>query len=236
MQTACPPLLALLPSGLAGSPSDAAASTPPLTLLDDPGEWSAFSRARAGQPGCWESSVVFAGTHCAACALTIEDALRQVPGVLSADVSAASHRGRIVWSDSAVKPSGWMQAAARVGYPAVPAGDAFATDRRHVETCQALWRLGVAGLCMMRTMRYAWPAYVAKPGDRAPDMAQLPRWAFRVLPLPVLLFSCMPFFKTGMRDLRHRRVSMDLPAALGMAITFAVSSLRTFEPPGDLRC
>ena len=50
-----------------------------------------------------------------ACALTIEDALRRIPGVLSADVSAASHRGRIVWSDQAVKPSDWMQAAARAG-------------------------------------------------------------------------------------------------------------------------
>jgi Cu2+-exporting ATPase len=47
-----------------------------------------------------------------------------------------------------------------------------------------------------------------------------------------LLFSCAPFFRNALRDLRHRRVSMDLPVALGMAITFAVSSLGTFEPNG----
>ncbi|MEP6589364.1 MAG: cation-translocating P-type ATPase [Polaromonas sp.] len=186
----------------------------------------------AQQPACWESSVVFEGMHCAACALTIEDALRRVPGVLSAEISAASHRGRIVWSEQAIKPSGWMQAAARAGYPAVPANDAFASDRRRVETRQALWRLGVAGLCMMQVMMYAWPAYVAEPGDLAPDMAQLLRWASWVLSLPVLLFSCAPFFRNALRDLRHRRVSMDLPVALGMAITFAVSSLGTFEPNG----
>ena len=170
--------------------------------------------------------------HCAACALTIEDALQRVPGVLSAEVSATSHRGRIVWSDQAVKPSDWMQAAARAGYPAVPANDAFANDRRRAETRQALWRLGVAGLCMMQVMMYAWPAYVAEPGDLAPDMAQLLRWASWVLSLPVLLFSCAPFFGNALRDLRHCRVSMDLPVALGMAITFAVSSIGTFEPKG----
>ena len=224
--------LALLPSGMAGDAPDATASTTLLTLLDDPGEWSAFSRPLAGQSSCWESSVVFDGMHCAACALTIEDALRKVPGVLSADISAASHRGRIVWSDTTIKPSSWMQAAAHVGYPAVPAGDAFANDRRRVETRQALWRLGVAGLCMMQVMMYAWPAYVAEPGDLAPDMAQLLRWASWVLSLPVLLFSCSPFFKNALRDLRHRRVSMDMPAALGMVITFVVSSMGTFEPNG----
>jgi len=222
----------LPPTGLSGEMPAPAGNATPLALLDDPQEWSAFSRPVDQQPSCWESSVVFEGMHCAACALTIEDALRRVPGVLSAQISAASHRGRIVWSEQAIKPSGWMQAAARAGYPAVPANDAFASDRRRVETRQALWRLGVAGLCMMQVMMYAWPAYVAEPGDLAPDMAQLLRWASWVLCLPVLLFSCAPFFRNALRDLRHRRVSMDLPVALGMGITFAVSSLGTFEPNG----
>ncbi|MEO7399988.1 MAG: cation-translocating P-type ATPase, partial [Polaromonas sp.] len=225
-----------LPLSLSGLPGEgappAAGHSTPLALLDDPQEWTAFSRSLDRQPGCWESSVVFEGMHCAACALTIEDALRRVPGVLSVEVSAASHRGRIVWSDQAVRPSSWMHAAARAGYPAVPANDAFANDRRRVETRQALWRLGVAGLCMMQVMMYAWPAYVAEPGDLAPDMAQLLRWASWVLSLPVLLFSCAPFFGNALRDLRHRRISMDLPVALGMAITFAVSSIGTFEPRG----
>ena len=232
MQTVSLSPLSLSPSSLPGDMPDPAVSATPLSMLDDPHEWSAFSRSLAGQPSCWESSVVFEGMHCAACALTIEDALRRVPGVLSADISAASHRGRIVWSDQAIKPSGWMQAAARAGYPAVPANDAFANDRRRVETRQALWRLGVAGMCMMQVMMYAWPAYVAEPGDLTPEMAQLLRWASWVLSLPVLLFSCAPFFRNALRDLRHRRVSMDLPVALGMGITFAVSSLGTFEPNG----
>ena len=232
MQTASLSPLSLSPSTLADElPASMTAGTP-LVMLDDPDEWSAFSRPVAGQSSCWESSVVFEGMHCAACALTIEDALRKVPGVLSADISAASHRGRIVWSDAHISPSGWMQAAARAGYPAVPASDAFANDRRRVETRQALWRLGVAGLCMMQVMMYAWPAYVAEPGDLAPDMAQLLRWASWVLSLPVLLFSCAPFFRNALRDLRHRRISMDLPVALGMGITFAVSSIGTFEPGG----
>ena len=232
MQTVSLSPLPLSSSGLPGVKPAKAASATPLAMLDDPQEWTAFSRSLPGQSSCWESSVVFEGMHCAACALTIEDALRRVPGVLSAQISAASHRGRIVWSDQTIKPSGWMQAAARAGYPAVPANDAFANDRRRVETRQALWRLGVAGLCMMQVMMYAWPAYIADPGDLAPDMAHLLRWASWVLSLPVLLFSCTPFFRNALRDLRHRRISMDFPVALGMAITFIVSSLGTFEPTG----
>ena len=202
-------------------------------LLDDPQEWARFSQSEAGQgEGCWSSSVVFEGMHCAACAISIEDALRQVPGVKSVQVSAASHRGRIVWSSQQTRPSQWMQASSAAGYKAVPANDAHAHERRRREARRMVWRVAVAGLCMMQVMMYATPAYVAEAGDITPDMLQLLRWASWVLSLPVMLFSCTPFFAAAWRDLRQRRIGMDLPVAIGMLGTFVVSSLGTFEPEG----
>jgi len=203
-----------------------------LGLLDDPQEWSAFSRPVEGQADCWESHLVIEGMHCAACALTVEDALLGVPGVASASVSAGSHRARVVWQADAVQPSGWMQAVLKAGYRAVPANDAFANQRRRQETRKALWRWSVAGLCMMQVMMYAWPAYVALPGDLSAEMEQLLRWASWVLTLPVMLFSCGPFFSAAMRDVAQHRISMDLPVALGMGITFVVSTAGTFDPQG----
>ena len=201
-------------------------------MLDDPQEWSAFSRPSATGQGCWESNVVIEGMHCAACSLTVEDALKKVPGVLSAQVGAASRRAKIVWSSADVLPSAWMHAVQASGYRAVPANDAFASERRKRETRQALWRWLVAGLCMMQVMMYAYPAYVARPGDLSGEMEQLLRWASWVLTLPVMLFSCGPFFRNALRDLSHARISMDLPVTLGILITFVVSSVGTFEPQG----
>lgn len=220
------------PAGLPALTATPGQADTPLHLLDDPQEWSAFSRPVPGKPGCWESSVVFEGMHCAACALTLEESLGRLPGVESVQVSSASHRGRIVWGEGAVKPSDWMQAAQRAGYRALPANDAFLNERRKAEMRQAVWRMGVAGLCMMQVMMYAWPLYVADPADMAPDLRNLLRWASWVLSLPVLIFSSGPFFRNALRDLRERRVSMDLPVALGMAITFAVSTAGTFDPNG----
>lgn len=201
-------------------------------LLDDPAEWGVFSRPLEGQPGCWESHLVIEGMHCAACALTVEDALASVPGVSRASVSAGSRRASVVWQADAVQPSGWMEAVRRAGYRAVPANDAFASLRRRQETRKALWRWLVAGLCMMQVMMYAWPAYVAAPGDLSAEMEQLLRWASWVLTLPVMLFSCGPFFSAALRDVLQRRISMDLPVAIGMGITFAVSTAGTFDPQG----
>lgn len=203
-----------------------------LALLDDELEWSVFSRPDEAHSGRWESNVMIEGMHCAACALSVEEALKNVPGVVAADVSAGSQRARVVWDAQSVLPSRWMSAVLDCGYRAVPANDAFARERRKMESRKALWRMMVAGLCMMQVMMYAYPAYIARGGDLSAEAEQLLRWASWVLTLPVIFFSCGPFFGNAWRDLLHRRVSMDLPVALGMAITFAVSTAGTFEPAG----
>jgi Cu2+-exporting ATPase len=208
-----------------------------VELLDDRQEWLRFSQPHPKQDaqnpnGCWDSQVVIQGMHCAACAFTVEDALMAVPGVQAVEVNASTHRAKVVWSEAQVKPSTWMAAIARAGYGALPAADSSLRQARHEESRRALWRWLVAGFCMMQVMMYAYPAYVAKDGDITPDMVFLLRWASWVLTLPVVLFSCGPFFSNAWRDIRARRVSMDLPVALGMLITFLLSSVATFEPAG----
>lgn len=207
-------------------------NTDRLQLLDDPAEWAAFSLPESELPGQWSSSVVFEGMHCAACAITLEDALRSVPGVSSVQISSASHRGRIVWSPEQTRPSQWMRSVERFGYKAVPANDAHAHERRRQEGRRMVWRLSVAAMGMMQVMMYATPAYLSAPGDISAESMHLLRWASWVLSLPVMFFSCAPFFSSAWRDLRERQISMDLPVALGMVVTFVVSSLGTFEPNG----
>ena len=209
-----------------------------VALLDDPLEWATFGRplqaagSDAGASPAWESHMVLEGMHCAACALTIEEALRALPGVASADVSAATHRARVVWNPERVLPSQWMAQVRKAGYRAIPAMDALGRERRLAESRKALWRWLVAGFCMMQVMMYAWPAYVATPGDLSMEMETLLRWASWVISLPVVLFACGPFFSSALRDVRQLRVSMDLPVALGMLITFVVSTMGTFDPAG----
>ncbi len=219
-------------AALAPAPTEHNTPQQRLELLDAPEEWSAFSLPEKTDSGCWRSSVVFEGMHCAACAITLEDALRAVPGVQSVQISGASHRGQIVWSPDLTRPSEWMRSVERHGYKALPANDAHAHARRREEARRMVWRWAVAAMCMMQVMMYATPTYLTQPGDISDEAVHLLRWASWVLSLPVMFFSCTPFFSQAWRDLRERQISMDLPVALGMVVTFVVSTLGTFEPQG----
>lgn len=200
-------------------------------VWDDPEEWKSFSYpAGAQSPGEWQSHVSVQGMHCAACAGVIEGALLSVPGVTSAQVNAATGQASVHWSEASAKPSQWLAAVEQAGYQVVPVDDVQSLHDQRVAHRLALWRWLVAGFCMMQVMMYAIPAYVAGPGELTDDMSALLRWASWVLSLPVIIFSCGPYFQSAWRDIRMRRVSMDLPVALGILITFGISTIGTFEP------
>ena len=201
-------------------------------VIDDPLEWAAFSRPSTREQGLIESSIMIEGITCSACAVTIEQVLRALPGVEQADVSAASRRATVLWSPQHVRPSQWMGEIRKAGYLPIPANDSSARAARLQESRTMLWRWLVAGLCMMQVMMYAYPAYVALPGDLSAESEHLLRWASWVLTLPVVLFSCGPFFRSALQDLAQRRISMDLPVAIALVITFGVSTAGTFEPQG----
>lgn len=204
----------------------------PWTILNHPEEWTKFSQANANEEGVWASYLAIDGMHCAACAINIERSLKTIPGVLNAQVNAASGRATVSWQEKQVKPSSWLQAISDAGYGVMPATEYFAQDDRRHQQRLMLWRLLVAAFCMIQVMMYSMPAYYASPGEISANTLNLMRWASWVLSLPVLFFSCGPFYKNAFKDLKRQQISMDLPVALGITITFLVSSAATFDPSG----
>jgi len=179
-----------------------------------------------------ETVLQLSGMHCAACSGLIERALHRVDGVRSAVVSAATERATVCWDPARTRPSALIGAVQGAGYGAVPDAAAPARALRRQAHRQALWRLFVASFCAMQVMMLATPSYVAGPGDLTPEMRQLLNWGSWILSLPVLAFSAGPFFSGAWQALRARRIGMDVPVSLGVAITFIASTGATFSPDG----
>jgi len=206
----------------------------PLSVVDDPveqGRWTRWISGAAGER-LGESSLQLSGMYCAACAGIIERAIAGVDGVRSVQVNASAQRATVCWDPQRAQPSALIEAVRGAGYDAVPDAAAPARALRRLEHRRALWRLFVASFCAMQVMMMATPGYVAGPGEMAPDLWQLLAWGSWLLTLPVLVFSAGPFFGGAWRALRQRRIAMEVPVALGIAITFVASSGAAFDPGG----
>jgi Cu2+-exporting ATPase len=175
-----------------------------------------------------------AGMHCAACSGIIEAALLKLPGVEGASVNPASARLALRWWPSRTALADVLAALQSAGYRATPDVAAPARELRRQERRQALWRLFVAGFLMMQVMMLATPAYVAEAGELSPDLDRLLRWGSWVLTLPVMAFAAGPFFSGAWRQLRAGRLGMDVPVAVGIAVTFVASTGALFDPAGPL--
>lgn len=203
-----------------------------LGLFDHPEFQQAFVRPLAGDER--EADLILEGITCAACVWLNERHLAELPGVVAVQVNYATRRASIRWHEPQVRLSQILAAVAAIGYRAHPYDALRSEQLAQQEQRTALWRLFVAGFGMMQVMMYAFPAYIAGVGDMSDTAASLMRWASMVLTLPVVLYSAAPFFQRAWRDLRLRRLGMDVPVALGVGAAFVASVWATLSGTGEV--
>lgn len=209
-------------------------TTNPWVILDTEDQWQRFSQSVSDDPSqpLVQSSLLLDDLRCAACSGIVERGLNRLPGIISTRVSMSKKRAVVVWSPALTRPSSILSAIQALGYSASPASHNENQLNATAKSRAAFWRWLVAGFCMMQVMMYASPSYFTKAGDISNDISHLLNWAAWLLSLPVMLFSSRTFFSNAWRDLKFRQISMDLPVALGIGITFIVSSAATFDPSG----
>ncbi|MFN3986424.1 MAG: heavy metal translocating P-type ATPase [Rhodocyclaceae bacterium] len=170
-----------------------------------------------------EASLILEGITCAACVWLNEQHVARQPGVSLVEVNYATRRARVRWDERSIKLSEILSAIQAIGYRAYPYDAERSEQVAQRERRSMLWRVFVAGFGMMQVMMYAYPSYIAGDGDLSAEAEALMRWASLVLTLPVVFYSAAPFFQRAVRDLKLRRLGMDVPVALGVGSAFVAS-------------
>lgn len=203
-----------------------------LRLFDHEAVQRSFVRALGDDER--EAALILEGITCAACIWLNERHLSRLPGVTAVSINYSTRRARVRWDGKRILLSEILSAIAEIGYRAHPYDRSRHEALAEKERRQALWRVFVAGFGAMQVMMYAFPAYVAGDGEMSPEIAQLMRWASLVLTLPVVFYSAAPFFRNAWRELKLRRLGMDVPVALGVGVAFLASLWATLRGGGEV--
>ncbi|MDM8192045.1 cadmium-translocating P-type ATPase [Pseudomonas koreensis] len=209
----------------------------PVQLSD---ELALYDRADVQQPfvrhegDLAETTLLMEGISCAACGWLIEKHLRTLPAVAEARLNLSNHRLHVRWADSQLPLSQILAELRHIGYAAHPYQADRASEQLASENRLALRQLGVAGLlwfqAMMATMA-TWPEFNI---DLSPELHTILRWVALFLTTPIVFYSCAPFFKGAMRDLRTRHLTMDVSVSLAIGSAYIAGIWTSITGVGEL--
>ena len=188
--------------------------------LADPAFLTAYATSLGDDK--WSTQIAVDGIHCGACVWLIEQRLRGIPGVLAATVNYSTRRVALQWDARTVQLPQVFQALAEVGYRPLPNARHQSELNHRRARRLAILRTLVAWLAMMQVMMFAWPGYIDPEGLNTAEQGIF-QWGSLALTLPALLFSGWPFLMGALRDVRNRRLGMDVPVTLGLWSAFAAS-------------
>ncbi|WP_130900770.1 heavy metal translocating P-type ATPase [Pseudomonas sp. Sample_11] len=209
----------------------------PVQLTD---ELALYDRADVQQPfvrhegDLAETTLLMEGISCAACGWLIEKHLRTLPAVAEARLNLSNHRLHVRWADAQLPLSQILAELRHIGYAAHPYQSDRASEQLASENRLALRQLGVAGLlwfqAMMATMA-TWPEFNI---DLSPELHTILRWVALFLTTPIVFYSCAPFFKGAMRDLRTRHLTMDVSVSLAIGSAYIAGIWTSITGVGEL--
>ena len=167
-----------------------------------------------------DAHLLVEGIHCAACVWLIERSMMRTPGVRSAGVNLAGKRLHLRWDSSKVKLSTLIHQLSNVGYSGVPYDPEVAEGTMKRVNRALLYRLFFAGFTMMNLNLIAIALY---SGADKGEFLNFFQWMAFALATPTLFYSGYPFFKGAWMGLRNASLTMDLPIAIGLAVTYVYS-------------
>ncbi len=174
------------------------------------------------------------GIHCSACAWLLETDLKRMPGVKRIDVNLEERRATLRWRPEETPLSVVMARIRALGYRPRPWIASARSEEMRTEGRALLRRMGVAGLVQMQVGMLALALYAGAFDGMETAYRDYLRVSSLVLCLPVMIYSCTPFFAGAWRGLRHGAPGMDLPVAVAIVLAFVASAWFTWRGEGEV--
>ncbi|MCD2173345.1 cation-translocating P-type ATPase [Rhizobium sp. C4] len=177
--------------------------------------------------GLRQTDLAVPGVHCGACITTLEKALKALPEVERARVNLSTRRVTCVWKEEVdgrrTDPSVIAKAIEAAGYESHLFS--ISADEQDATRNGLIRAMAVAGFAAMNIMLLS--VSVWSGADAATrDMFH---WISAAIAGPTLIYSGRPFYMSAYNALRHGRMNMDVPIALAISLSYAMSLYETMN-------
>ena len=187
-----------------------------------------------GGEGEAEAAFMVEGIHCSACVWLIERAVSKIPGVTYGRINFTTNRMTVRWSGNGTTIKDIMHTLRGLGYSALPYDAKKGAELLEAEKRTLLTRLSVAAVGMAATMFFAEGLYGGYFWGIEEGYRDLLQYLSLAVSLPVVFYSGSSFFVGSYNAIKSKYVTMDMPVALGLLMTFFYSAWATLKGRSDV--
>ncbi len=159
--------------------------------------------------------------HCGACIHTVEKGLSRLDGVMDARVNLSTRRVSIRFREN--NPPPLAETLVGLGYPPHLFDESETSNDRTMS--ELLRGLAVSGFAAGNIMLLSVSVWSGADGATR-DMFH---WISALIALPALAFGGGIFYRSAWQALRHGRMNMDVPIAIGVTLAYVMSLFETIN-------
>jgi Cu+-exporting ATPase len=169
------------------------------------------------------------GMHCASCVALIERALKEIPGMILANVNLATNKASIAYDSERVSDDMIRTAVAGVGYIAETNEPLENEDQQRAEKIKELRSLKIkVWISLILGGLVFWGSFPGLSG-MVPEIFRN-FWFQLIVSTPVQFWIGLVFYRAAIPALKHRTANMDTLVVLGTTVAYLYSAFVTVFP------
>ena len=183
--------------------------------------------------GTRQVSLHLQGVHCAGCVWLVERMPRLVDGVVDARLELARQRITLRWHPDQVKLSTAAHWLTQFGFQAHPI-ESGRVNQRYQAGQNMLVRVGICWAIAANVMLLTIAIYAGLDPVNDGALYHAVLWSTLALSAGSLVVGGSVFFRRAIANLKMRRLSMDVPISLGIAVGWGYSAFATVTGIGEV--
>jgi len=164
--------------------------------------------------------------HCSSCIWLLEHLYRIHPAIYNSRIHFIKKEVTLSFKQAEVSLREVVHILSSIGYePLISAQDVVKENAKAIDK-KLILKIAIAGFCMGNVMLFSFPEYFGIT-DLESRFRALFGWLNLALCLPVTFYCGRDYFVSAYNSLKQRRVNLDTPLALIIAVLFIRTALAT---------
>lgn len=161
--------------------------------------------------------------HCSSCIWLLENLYQLQPAILQSRIDFLKKQVTITFRNQEISLREVAELLASIGYPPlINAQDTGNTKAENNAERSLITKIAVAGFCFGNVMLLSFPDYFGL-GDFEKEFSRFFGWLNLAFSIPIVLYSGTGYFVSAWNNLKAKRLNLDFPLALGIAVMFVRS-------------